>query len=172
MAGTSISDIMEATKLAKGGVYGNFENKDEICVEVFNYLSKSLSDSINKSFADKKTAKDKLFAILDFYKNSLFKIERGGCPILNFGTEADDTNPAVKQKVREAIERSQKRFANLVNAGIENGEFKKDFIAENFASKALAMIEGSILISRIQNSNQTLILITDMLKKEIEENQI
>ena len=35
VAGTSLTDIMEATKLAKGGIYGNFENKEEICKEIF-----------------------------------------------------------------------------------------------------------------------------------------
>ncbi|MEZ0131178.1 TetR family transcriptional regulator [Flavobacterium sp. LBUM151] len=38
MAGTSLSDIMEVTKLAKGGIYGNFESKEEICRESFLYL--------------------------------------------------------------------------------------------------------------------------------------
>ena len=29
-AGTSLADIMEATNLTKGSIYGNFENKDEL----------------------------------------------------------------------------------------------------------------------------------------------
>jgi TetR/AcrR family transcriptional repressor of nem operon len=43
VAGTSMSDIMEATKLAKGGLYGNFESKEEICVEAYKYLTECLS---------------------------------------------------------------------------------------------------------------------------------
>ena len=39
IAGTSITDLMEATKLAKGGIYGNFNSKEEISVEVFDYLT-------------------------------------------------------------------------------------------------------------------------------------
>jgi len=62
IAGTAISDIMEATKLAKGGVYGNFESKDEICLEAFSYLTKSLSTAINQSMEGKASAKEKLFA--------------------------------------------------------------------------------------------------------------
>ena len=51
MAGTAISDIMEATKLAKGGVYGNFDSKDEICLEALNFLLKRLGNSIDASIA-------------------------------------------------------------------------------------------------------------------------
>ncbi|MGE8424802.1 MAG: TetR/AcrR family transcriptional regulator, partial [Sphingobacterium siyangense] len=36
-AGTSIKDVMSATGLSKGCVYGNFENKDEIALSVFDY---------------------------------------------------------------------------------------------------------------------------------------
>jgi len=36
-AGTSLSDITDATKLTKGSVYGNFTNKDEVALAVFDY---------------------------------------------------------------------------------------------------------------------------------------
>ena len=161
MAGTAISDIMEATKLAKGGVYGNFESKDEICLESLNYLS---------SMEGKTSAKLKLFALLDYYKDRLLKGNSGGCPILNFGTEADDTNPVIKQRVKEAINASQKRIVDVVKEGQAAGEFKETFDAELFAVKMFTMIEGAILISRIQNSNSHMKIITDMLRSEIEEN--
>jgi len=172
MAGTSISDIMEATKLAKGGVYGNFENKDEICLEAFTYLTRSLAAALNQSMEGKTSAKDKLFALLDFYRDRLFKSASGGCPILNFGAEADDTNPLIKQRVEAAINNSQNRIADAVRAGIENGEFKAGFDPEVFAIKMFTMIEGAILVSRVQGSNRHMELITDLLKAEIKENSI
>ena len=161
---------MEATKLAKGGVYGNFESKDEICLESFSYLTRSLSNAIEKSIESPASAKGKLFALLGFYLERLLKTNSGGCPILNFGTEADDTNPVIKQKVKDAISASQGRFARLVKQGIEAGEFYETFNAETFAVKAFTMIEGAILIGRVQNSNAQMILITDILKAEIEQN--
>ncbi len=170
MAGTAISDIMEATRLAKGGVYGNFESKDEICLEAYNYLTKSLSAAINQSMEGKTTAKDKLFALLNFYRDRLLSSNTGGCPILNFGVEADDTNPIIKEKVKSSIHNAQTRIANLVKQGIADGEFKGTFDADAFGIKAFAMIEGAILISRVQNSNDHMKLITDMLKAEIEQN--
>ena len=170
MAATAISDIMEATQLAKGGVYGNFESKDEICLEAFNYLTKSLSSAIELHIEGKVSAKDKLFALLDFYESRLLGNDRGGCPILNFGTEADDTNPVIKQKVKGAIDKSQNRIINLVKAGIENDEFKATWNPEIFAAKMFTMIEGAILISRVQNSSEHMKLITGLLRAEIEEN--
>jgi len=170
IAGTSMSDIMEATKLAKGGLYGNFESKEEICLAAFNYLTGTLSAEISKSIDGQTTAKAKLFALLDFYKNKLFKTNHGGCPILNFGTEADDTNPVIKERVQGAINFSQGRISKLVKLGHENGEFPQTFVAETFAIKMFSMIEGAILISKVQNNNSQMVLVTDILKAEIEQN--
>lgn len=163
---------MEATNLAKGGVYGNFESKDEICLEAFNYLSSSLSAKIDQAVAAEKSAKDKLFALLDFYNKRLANNSTGGCPILNFGVEADDTNPVIKQRVKGAIAVSQKRIANIVKLGIETGEFKAEFNPEAFAIKMFTIIEGATLISRIQNSNTQMEMVTDMLRVEIKQNTI
>ena len=40
---------------------------------------------------------------LDYYNDNLAPNEMGGCPLLNFGTEADDTNPDLKQRVAKMI---------------------------------------------------------------------
>jgi len=172
VAGTSMSDIMEATKLAKGGLYGNFESKEEICLEAYKYLTEALSAEIKKAIDSKDTAKEKLFALLDFYETRLFKTNNAGCPILNFGTEADDTNPVMKQKVNESINRFQGRISDIILKGQEAGEFPLTFDAGIFAIKMFTMIEGAILISKVQNSNKHMQVVTGILKAEIEQNTI
>ncbi|GAA0542981.1 TetR/AcrR family transcriptional regulator [Chitinophaga japonensis] len=167
MAGTSISDIMEATQLAKGGVYGNFESKEEICAEALDYLLRKVSAAIEAKLATKHSYGDKLFALLDYYKGSLKIPGFSGCPLLNFGTEADDTNPLIKQKVSKAIAYSQQRIASMISAGIAAGEFAKELDAGLFALKAFAMIEGALWMSHVQGNNRQLRIVTDLLKKEI-----
>jgi AcrR family transcriptional regulator len=172
MAGTSISDIMEATKLAKGGVYGNFESKEEICAEAFDYLLNNVNNSIQASLSEKTSAKEQLFALLDYYKTAPLKEEHYGCPLLNFGTEADDTNPLIREKVSKAITEYQGRIAKIVRKGIEAGEFKPEFDASLFAVKAFTMIEGAILVCRVQGNHRQMRIITDILRKEIEDNSL
>lgn len=172
MAGTSISDIMDATKLAKGGVYGNFESKEEICAEAFDYLHNNVMTAIRASLSDKASAREQLLGLLDYYKNAPLKDDHYGCPLLNFGTEADDTNPIIKEKVSKAITESQARIAKIVRKGIETGEFKPGFDASLFAVKAFTMIEGAILVCRVQGSNRQMRIITDILRKEIEDNSL
>jgi TetR/AcrR family transcriptional repressor of nem operon len=168
MAGTSISDIMEATKLAKGGIYGNFENKDEICLEAFNFLSGRQASRIEATLSEIAKPKDKLYAIADHYTSKEKLDNHGGCPILNFGTEADDTNPVVRHRVGEAIKTAQRRISRIVQAGIDSRDFKKNTNPDEFAIKMFTMMEGAILVSRTFGSMEQMNVVNRILKAEIE----
>lgn len=167
VAGTSMNDIMEATQLAKGGVYRHFASKEALSLEVFNYLSSLMHDTVTAVVREIPTASGKLYALLDFYDNRVLS-KYGGCAILNFGAEADDTNPVMKQKVSAAIHRFKNRISKIIIDGQENGEFSKDFDAEQYAIKVFTMYEGAVLISRIENNPEYLHHIIAMLKKEME----
>ncbi|SIN76280.1 DNA-binding transcriptional regulator, AcrR family [Chitinophaga niabensis] len=166
MAGTSISDIMAATKLAKGGIYGNFENKEEICREAFAYLMKYLNESIARVLQGRTSYKEKLLALLDHYRE-LAVNEGGGCPMQNFGTESDDTDPAIQSMVADAVRFTQNRISQLIKDGIQAGEFKDTVNAKEMSIKMFALIEGGILTSRIFGNNQQMKLIINMLRSEI-----
>lgn len=166
MAGTSLSDIMEATKLAKGGIYGNFESKDEICIESFLFLTAALSNQLNKSVAEGKTAKEKFFNLLDAYKGN--KTSEGGCPILNFGVEADDTHPNMKENVKKAIRSSQKRFFDILTDGITTGEISPELDSKNFSIRVFAMIEGAILCRRVLENDEPMQVVVDAVKQELQ----
>lgn len=166
MAGTSLSDIMEATKLAKGGIYGNFENKEEICIESFLYLRSQLASKLDLAASKGKSAKEKLFNLLDVYSNGKNMVE--GCPILNFGTEADDTNPIMREHVKKAILAAQKRFYNILEYGIQNKELSSEINAEQYSIKIFAMIEGGILCRKVFGNNDQMNIVLDGIKTEFE----
>lgn len=167
VAGTSISDIMKATKLAKGGIYRHFVSKDEICLDAFDFLCSNLSAGINNSVKGKLTAKDKLFALIDYYRDDLVKKD-GGCPLLNFGTEADETNPVLRQRVGERIKALQSRISNLIKVGIDEMQFQKHTDADVFAAHMFGVLEGGMLTTKVFGTSSQMKIVTDKLKKEIE----
>ena len=169
VAGTAISDLMEATKLAKGGIYGNFGSKEEISAEVFNYLTGKVAAALDVAVASKETAREKLFALLDYYQDNFATREMGGCPLLNFGTEADDTNPELRNRVAKAVKRSQQRITGLIEGGQANGEFTKTIDAATFGLKMFTMIQGGMFASRVTNNKNLMKTVIDILKKEIDE---
>ena len=166
MAGTSLSDIMEATKLAKGGIYGNFESKDEICVSSFIYLTQKLGSQMDIAVSKGMTAREQFFNLMKIYKAN--ENTEGGCPILNFGVEADDTHPFVKAKVKKVIHMSQKRIFDILSKGIANNEISFNLDPKIFSIKVFAMIEGAILCRRILESEEQMSVIMDAIQKEFE----
>src|ERR1017187_6727853 len=82
--GTSMSDITNATGLTKGSIYGNFVNKDEVALAVFDYNWRKIETIMRSEMAKYQTAKDKLLVYVDVYDNFLnHPFPEGGCPILN-----------------------------------------------------------------------------------------
>ena len=166
VAGTSISDLMDATQLAKGGIYGNFESKEAISLEAFKYLAGKVGKDLDAIIGSKETAKERLFAVLDYYAR-FANNPAGGCPLLNFGIEADDTNPLIRQHVAKSIRSSQQRISNVIEGGKKTGEFGKNVDAASFGLKIFATIEGAIFTSRVTNSSATMNTIINMVKIEI-----
>lgn len=172
IAGTTIDDILAATKMAKGGIYGNFENKEAISIASVDFLFGKMSARAYAVMSKEKTAIKKLFAFIDLRKNPLQPFIEGGCPILNFGVDADNTNPTVKKKVRAMIEGSMKGFISILKQGIANGELSDKLNPEEYCLKVLVMLEGATLVSRVTDSVKPMHTVIKMLKAELKAFEI
>jgi len=171
IAATAMSDIMKATKLSKGSLYLHFDNKERLASCVIDYNMEILSKKVLSSVNRHNNAKDKLFAYLDIFSDPLHSPVVGGCPMMNFGSEADDTNEEVRKRVAREVESGQQFIANLIKQGIEEREFNSGWNYIEFATLMFAMIEGGVMISRITGSNNKMKIITRNLRKMIEEQQ-
>src|SRR5690606_13094554 len=87
-AGTSLSDITEATGLTKGSIYGNFKNKDEVAIAAFNYNFGLLSEWIKGKRDNEPDPIKKLKIYINVFSNFTDNpVLRWGCPVLNSATE-------------------------------------------------------------------------------------
>ncbi|GEJ44124.1 TetR/AcrR family transcriptional regulator [Chryseobacterium sp. ON_d1] len=172
IAATSMSDIMEATQLSKGSMYVHFENKEVLACAAVEHNMKMLNDKLQKHLSRFKTAKEQLFAYIDFFSDPNHPPIVGGCPLLNFGTEADDTNPIVKERVNRGIRQGEELLSGIIEKGIVNKEFRADWNASDFATVLFAMLEGGHLMARMSGKNAKIEVIGHNLKKIIQENSL
>lgn len=159
--GTSMSDIMEATGLTKGGIYGNFKKeggdkkgvKEEIAIAAFEYAVAFVGEQIRQRTSVVDSAIDKLKTIVYFYKERILNPPlEGGCPIMNTAVEADDNIPALRNKVVEALNYWHHGISRTVEIGKEKGEVKETVDTSTFATRFIGTLEGGILLSRIHNN--------------------
>jgi AcrR family transcriptional regulator len=169
-AGTSLSDMTEATGLTKGSIYGNFANKDEVALAVFDYNFHKVKNIISEEMSKRASFKKQLLAYVEIYNDFLsLPFPKGGCPILNTAIEADDTHPELRKKASEAIISWKKKIVSLIEKGIENKEFKSIDDPEQIALSIIALIEGGIMIAKLTGKLNYRRLIMQTAEKMINE---
>jgi len=172
IAATAMSDIMEATKLSKGSLYVHFDNKDTLVETVVDYNMQLLNKRVEDELGRYDNAKDKLFAFIDMYRDPLNPPVTGGCPMMNFGVEADDMNEAVRVKVAKNVDKSQQMLVDIIKQGVSQGVFKPDWNYKEFATLLFALIEGGVMITRNTKKYDKMAIIIRNLKKMIEEQMV
>jgi TetR/AcrR family transcriptional repressor of nem operon len=176
--GTSMSDIMEATGLTKGGIYGNFKKdgkdkkgvKDEIAIAAFEHAVKKVTYQVGERTRVIDNTIDKLKTVVYFYKERVLNPPvEGGCPIQNTSIEADDNNPILKKNVTNALKHWQDRILYTIQKGKERGEIREEVDGDEFAIQFIGIIEGGIMISRIFNEVEPFNKMADLLLSLIED---
>ena len=168
-AGTSLTDMTEATGLTKGSIYGNFEDKDDVALAAFDYNMSALIEQVRLRQVSERTATGKLNAFIEVYRNGLQSpVLAAGCPIVNTGTEADDTHEKLREQVTGALSRWHKSISAIIQQGKMQGEFRNDVNSSEFASLMIAMIEGGFALSKISGELSYLDQSLGQLKQLIE----
>ncbi|MFT5763690.1 MAG: TetR/AcrR family transcriptional repressor of nem operon [Saprospiraceae bacterium] len=169
-AGTSMQDIMQATGLTKGGLYGNFKSKEEIALASFEFAVEVVKKEVAKRTHVIENTLDKLKGVVYYYKENLFSPPvEGGCPILNTSIEADDNNPVLRGKVIEALDYWQQRIGCTIQIGIERKEVKPNTDIAEFASLFISILEGGIMMARIYKDPKYFVSISKQLLIMIDE---
>lgn len=167
-SGTSMSDIMAATGLAKGGIYCNFRNKDEIAAAAFDYSYRKVLAAIRSMVMAEKTAKGKLLAIFRFYHNYTVNPEFvGGCPVLNTAVDTDDQIPFMKQRAAAAMQEMLQSLQDIIEKGIARGEFRPELDAQLEAALIYSVIEGGVMMSKLADQPGILNRLLKYLTEEV-----
>jgi len=169
-AGTSMSDLVEATGLTKGSIYGNFENKDEVALAAFDYNFSAVISFIKQRMAEHTKVIDQLLVYPEIYRNYLhLPILESGCPILNTSTEADDTHPLLREKAANALKFWKASIERHIVRGLETKEIKKGTKADEFASILMSLIEGALMQAKVTGRSEELNTTMNYVEKIIRD---
>lgn len=171
---TSMSDITAATGLTKGAVYGNFDNKEELAIQAFEFNVKKVVDQIRDQAKLFKSPCEKLKAITEFYRNyKNYVANLGGCPILNIGVDANNNNPRLLNRVTLIIKELQGQIAYLIKKGQEAGQFHTNINADQYAARIFSQIQGSIFLSITMRKESYMLdmmdCVDDMIDREMKK---
>jgi len=172
--GTSMSDLTEATELTKGALYGNFENKEALALAAFEYNSKMLLNTIDEQLSDKGSALDRIFNLMNFYKNyNEYSEPMGGCPVLNVGVDSKHNNTMLSAAAKETISIIEGKIALVLENGMNKGEFKLPVTPLQFAKQLYTMLQGAIAMSTMTSDHKYLLntvgYLEQLVKRELKK---
>ncbi|MEM9450437.1 MAG: TetR/AcrR family transcriptional regulator [Cyanobacteria bacterium P01_E01_bin.6] len=149
-SGASMSDVMKVTGLKKGGIYNHFKSKDDLALTAFDFAAEQASrryiDAVKKS----RGALAKLHAIIATFYTSIDELQiSGGCPLMNTAIESDDTHPALRDRVQQAMTRWRGLIARVVSQGIKTGEIRASVNPEAVATILISTLEGALMMTKL-----------------------
>lgn len=161
---TSISDVMTATGLQKGGVYRHFDTKDELALAAFDYAVGILRERFVAAFRDLDSPVQKLHAIIQVYERiPVDPPVPGGCPMMNAAIEADDTNPALRQRAAGVMDDLRRVIRRTVREGQQRGELDAQASPDAVAVVLICTLEGAVMMSKLYgNQNPMRIAVRHM----------
>lgn len=162
---TSLSDIMAATGLKKGGIYNHFENKETLAKASFVFSLNTLSDHYKEAIAAKETAQEQLLAFISVF-STLFHdhIVIGGCPLMNAAIEADDTDIEFEDVIKGGFAGLLRIIEGILQTGKDRSEIQEELEIESTAVFILSSLEGALALSRLHKDNRYLEMSISQLK--------
>jgi TetR/AcrR family transcriptional regulator, transcriptional repressor for nem operon len=155
LAGCSMQDVMEATGLEKGGLYRHFSSKEQLAEECLKYSLRLAFQARTGDAEHVPNAIDKLRYLVDRFVSAPSPL-KGGCPLMNAAVDADDGNPQLRRLAQQAMRRWKSRLLKILKEGLGRGEVVSGTDPIRVANALIAMLEGSLLISRVEGSSRAL----------------
>jgi TetR/AcrR family transcriptional repressor of nem operon len=166
--GAALSDLMRATGLEKGGIYRHFDSKQELAAEAFDHAWKLAMDARFEGTHEIPNTVDRLKQIVRNFRDRRIGVVPGGCPLLNTAIDSDDGNPQLRAKARQALNSWLHRLEAIVEEGKLRGEVRSAVDSAELAMLIVSMLEGSIMIRRLQKKDGPLDLACLHLEEHLE----
>ena len=154
--GGSISELMKATGLEKGGIYRHFSSKEELAAEAFDHAWREALAVRMLDLDEVPNTADQLKQFIANFVNRRPSIP-GGCPLLNAAIDTDDGNPVVRERARKALRGWREALVSIIRAGVKKKEINRGVDALKLANLIISSLEGALMISRLERDREALV---------------
>lgn len=161
-AGTSLDDVMAASRTSKSQLYHYFANKDDLLRAAARQQTDRIMaaqrpelDQLD-SLASLRRWRDKFVAARDEAQNV------GGCPLGSLANELADGDP----QTRDVLQKCFTAWASPLRRGLtamrDQGQLRPDADPEALAEAIMAALQGGLLLSKTYRSSRPLARALDM----------
>ncbi|HEX8797806.1 MAG TPA: TetR/AcrR family transcriptional regulator [Terriglobales bacterium] len=166
--GSSMSELMEATGLEKGGIYRHFSSKEELAAEAFDYAWKATLDTRMRDLDRVPNSIEKLKQFVVNFVDRPRPSVPGGCPLLNTAIDADDGNPVLRDRALKGLHDWRDRLRLIISTGIKRREIRRGVDSKKLATLIISSLEGALMIARLERDREALVAARSHLESYLE----
>jgi TetR/AcrR family transcriptional regulator, transcriptional repressor for nem operon len=153
-----INSILEAAGVSKSNFYYHFKSKEDLCLAALDSMTDAffcMSDPVllNKSLSPRKRLEKFLKGMAEMIESECCN---KGCPFVNLAAETSDFVPAFRERISQYFDRYQQRLADVIQEGIQEGEFRADVSPRLAAQVLLASMNGTIVLAKVHKRPQVM----------------
>lgn len=159
---TSVADLVEATRLKPGSIYGAFESKEGLFIAALDFYGEQSTGKIRKLF---DSAADPLEGIRTFLQRlpgeSRRKRDHRGCFLINTALEVAPHNRRVRQHVSRHLKRIEQLFTGAYQAALEAGLLQPEADPERLSRQLMVTVWGLRVMQRLGTASDQLAQVVD-----------
>ena len=157
-AGTSLDELMTATGLGNGSLYGAFGSKRELFLQIFDeYCERAAASVVAALAGPNEGALDRIGAYLRWSATQTAKdTRRRGCLLAKGAAELSEHDPAVAKRSRETFELMEAQLTRTLAQAQRAGDATDRASARALARTVLAALRGIEALGKAGASRQTL----------------
>ena len=154
-SGCSMSELMKATGLEKGGIYRHFDSKEQLAAEAFEYAWRDAIQTRTHDLGKVSNAVEWLKQFIDNFVHRRPTVP-GGCPLLNTAIDADDGSPVLRRLALSALRGWRDELIEVARRGIQRKEIRRRVNPKQVADLVISSLEGALMMSRLERNTEVL----------------
>jgi AcrR family transcriptional regulator len=159
-SGVAIDEIVYEAEITKGGFFYHFKNRNDLARSLMvRYLEEDdrvLRELVARAESLVDDPLQRVLAFLKLYSELMSSMDEvhPGCLVASYTYESHQFDPEVVQLTREGAESWKRLFLEQLRPALDTHEC--DVPLEDLSDTLNVMLEGGILMSRLQENNELL----------------
>lgn len=148
VGGTTLDDVVAASKVSKSQLYRHFEDKPALVRAVIEFVGERTINGERERLEKVKT-----FAGLRRWRDALVEqnaVQQGryGCPLGSLANEVSDQDSIAREKLLDLFKAWQELFENLLRRFQQEGVIPRDADVTQLATGFVAAVQGGYLLAQ------------------------
>lgn len=145
--GTSVDDVLAASKAGKSQFYHYFTSKDDLVREVLGFRLEGhrIAGDRLDAIASPEDLNAWLDSIAEDYRRGVYE---DGCPIGNLAAEMAGQSESLRSDLQAVFSDWEERLAGCIRRLVSQGHFRPGTEATAVATMLVSAIEGALLLAK------------------------